>query len=140
MQSTESIQEASDERKLEHSNRSDTPFQARIQDSTTGGPRPSFRRRGGAKAPKSQNFPKIIRDLRFRGGGMAPLAPLYTGLLPSKRDKTEGQNGTLDKSGLQQESQEQIFQKLVKLFRATLLFFQRRRRLTPHLFCILQLN
>ena len=24
-----------------------------------GGPRPNFRRRGGAKTPKSQNFPKI---------------------------------------------------------------------------------
>ena len=34
--------------------------QARIQDSTTGGARPSFRRRGG-QGPKSQNFRKIIR-------------------------------------------------------------------------------
>ena len=34
--------------------------QARIQDSTTGGQGPVFDD-GGAKAPKSQNFPKIIR-------------------------------------------------------------------------------
>ena len=52
------------------------------------GPRPNFRRRGGAKAPKSQNFPQnhkgpplcATRDLRFREGAMAPLPPLYTGL------------------------------------------------------------
>ena len=48
-------------------------------DSVTGGARPNFDD-GGGKAPKFQNFPKIIRvpicenrNLRFRGGGTAPL-------------------------------------------------------------------
>ena len=50
----------------------------KAQFSTTGGQGPQI-----SKFPQNHKGPPLCenRDLRFRGGGMAPCPPLYTGLL-----------------------------------------------------------